>query len=109
MLPFLGIDPKSHSVKPIGAGLIHGTYVVEDQHNKPAYIFQHLNTNVFRVPEDISWNLRQLQSFLKEQGSDYFIPLPLQTPGGEDYLIHDGQYFRLSPFVMGCSAPSLAF
>ena len=107
LLPFLGIDPQFHTVKPIGAGLIHGTYVVQDQSDVPTYILQHLNKNVFRIPEDISWNLGLLQGFLKEHGSDYFIPLPLQTPGGEDYLIRDGEYFRLSPFVEGSHAVSI--
>lgn len=115
LLPLFGIDPGSHSVHPIGAGLIHGTYVVQDQIDRPVYILQHLNTNVFRIPEDISWNLGHLQAFLREHGSDYFIPLPLQTPSGEDYLIRDGQYFRLSPFVAGshavsiCTSPDQAF
>jgi Ser/Thr protein kinase RdoA (MazF antagonist) len=115
LLPLLGIDPRSHAVKPIGAGLIHGTYVVQDQFDSAVYILQHLNKNVFRIPEDISWNLGLLQAFLKEQGSDYFIPLPLQTPGGDDYLVRDEHYFRLSPYVAGshalsiCTSPDQAY
>lgn len=115
LLPSFGINANLHSVEPIGAGLIHGTYVVRNQHGRPAYILQHLNKGVFRIPEDIAWNLGRMQAFLSERGSDYFIPFPLQTSAGDDYLIHEGNYIRLSPFVPDshavsvCTSPNQAF
>lgn len=115
LLPSFGIDPDLHSVAPIGAGLIHGTYVVRNQSNESAYILQHLNKGVFKIPEDIAWNLGQMEAFLTDNGSDYFIPFPLKTSAGADYLIHEGNYFRLSPFVPDshavsvCTSPSQAF
>ena len=107
LLPFFGIDPHAHTVKPIGAGLIHGTYVVHNQSDIPVYILQHLNNAVFRTPEDISWNLGRLQAFLEAEHSNYFVPFPLKTENGDDYLIQDGRYYRLSPFVPGSHAVSI--
>ena len=115
LLTSFGLNPDSYSIQPIGAGLIHGTYVAQDQHDSPVYILQHLNNGVFRIPEDIAWNLGRLQDFLNVQGSQYFVPFPLKTPNGQDYLIEDGRYFRMSPFVPGshavsvCSSTSQAF
>jgi Ser/Thr protein kinase RdoA (MazF antagonist) len=115
LLPPFGINPDSYSVKPIGAGLIHSTYVIHNQYDNPAYILQHLNNDVFRIPEDISWNLRCLQMFLEERGSGYFVPFPLQTAAGQDYVIQEGRYYRLSPFVPGshavsvCTSPNQAY
>ena len=115
LLPAFGLKSDEWFVKPIGAGLIHGTYVVEDQSGVPGYILQHLNNAVFRVPEDISWNLGRMQAFLLEKQDAYFVPFPLKTVLGEDYLIKDQKYFRISPFVPGshavtiCTSPEQAF
>jgi Ser/Thr protein kinase RdoA (MazF antagonist) len=114
-LTAFGLNPDNFTVKPIGAGLIHSTYVVQDQFGKSAYILQHLNNDVFRIPEDISWNLERLQSFLEVQGSSFFVPFPVKTALGHNYHIEDGKYFRLSPFVPGshavtiCTSPGQAY
>lgn len=115
ILPSFGLNPDEWTIKPIGAGLIHGTYVVHDQHGTPSYILQHLNNGVFRVPEDISWNLGRLQAYLKEKKIPDLVPFPLKTALGQDYLIRDDKYYRLSPFVTGshavtiCTSPGQAF
>jgi len=82
-----------------GAGLIHGTYLIESGDAK--YILQEFNNAVFPFPERITHNQRQVKS----QGDDSLLPftLPLPIPNSAQKLITEwnGQLFRLFEFVSG--------
>lgn len=107
ILESFGLNAQNLQCSPIGNGLIHSTYALEDQIGRSCYILQHLNNNVFEKPEDIAWNLGRLKQYLADEASDYFIPFPLQARDGSDYVIAQGKYFRLSPYVPGSHAVSV--
>lgn len=85
-------------VVSFGNGLIHSTYRVEKA-GEPKFILQKMNTMVFKKPLDISSNLKHLSSFLISNDREIFFPLPVKTNNGEDYALHNGEYYRLTPFV----------
>ncbi len=82
-----------------GAGLIHGTYLIESGDSN--FILQEFNTSVFQFPERISHN----QRLVKSQGNDTFLPfqLPLPIVNSNNKLITTmgGRFFRLFEFVPG--------
>lgn len=82
-----------------GAGLIHGTFLIEAGDSN--FILQEFNNAVFRFPERITHNQRQVKS----QGDDSLLPftLPLPIPNSAQKLITDwnGRLFRLFEFVSG--------
>lgn len=99
-------------IQSFGAGLIHGTYLIETKKNR--YILQEFNLGVFNYPERITHN----QHLIKSQGDDSVLPfeLPLPIANSEGKLItkSDDKLFRLFDFVDGVtiqkiSHPSQAF
>ncbi|PZX52734.1 phosphotransferase enzyme family protein [Algoriphagus chordae] len=90
---------EDFSFHPFGAGLIHGTYLIDSGEDK--YILQEFNTTVFQFPERIAHNQRQIKS----QGDDSLLPftLPLPIPNSAQKLITEwnGKLFRLFEFVSG--------
>ena len=93
-----GLNPSLYSVEPFGSGLIHHTYLLKSQ-GVSEYILQEVNTDVFRRPGDIAFNLRITGSYLRENHPDYYFPLPLNTVSGEPYAEENGRIYRLTPFV----------
>ena len=96
-------NPGAYSVDLFGDGLIHHTYIVKKA-SEPEYILQEVNTNVFRSPLDIAFNLKSLSDFLDERGVDVFFPLPLYTREGKPYVTVDDKLYRLTPFKKGAHA-----
>lgn len=103
---------EDFTFQPFGAGLIHGTFLVESGDSK--FILQEFNNGVFQNPERISHN----QRLVKSQGNDTFLPfqLPLPILNSNNRLITtvDGRLFRLFEFVSGLTiqeitAPEQAF
>ncbi|UZD21978.1 aminoglycoside phosphotransferase family protein [Algoriphagus halophytocola] len=90
---------ENFQFKAFGAGLIHGTYLIESGDSK--FILQEFNNAVFQFPERISHN----QRLVKSQGNDTFLPfqLPLPLLNSNNRLIStvDGRLFRLFEFVSG--------
>lgn len=91
---------EEFSILPFGNGLIHSTHqVVKD--GKPEYILQQINQGVFKKPVAIAENLQKLAEYLTYKHSNVILPLPLNTSSGESYAMHDGIFYRLTPFVPG--------
>ncbi|WP_425637005.1 phosphotransferase enzyme family protein [Algoriphagus yeomjeoni] len=82
-----------------GAGLIHGTYLIETEASK--FILQEFNNDVFQFPDRISHN----QRLVKSQGNVTFLPfqLPLPILNSNNGLITTvgSRLFRLFEFVSG--------
>ncbi|MEY2587511.1 MAG: hypothetical protein RLY11_1360 [Bacteroidota bacterium] len=103
-----------YTLHSFGTGLIHKTFVVEKNKEK-VFILQQVNHRVFPWPENISHNIQLLSSWLKGNNVKTLLPAPLKTINGNDYVIIDGEYFRLIPFVENshsidtCSIPEEAF
>jgi len=93
-------DIENLTIDKFGNGLIHGTYVVSKE-NKPAFILQQINTEVFKTPDAIASNLEYLSNFLTSHNQDVFFPVAQKTLTGLHYAIEDNTYFRLTPFVLG--------
>ncbi len=101
-------------ISPFGTGLINHTWVVESATDK--YILQRVNSNVFKKPEDISFNIERIGNFLSENHPDYLFVKPIKTIENNEFVNIPGEgYFRLFPFVKNShtvdlvSNPSQAF
>jgi Ser/Thr protein kinase RdoA (MazF antagonist) len=94
-----GLDPKNYTVTPFGSGLINHTWTI-GCHQQPRYILQQVNTAVFRHPEDIALNIRNVGQYLQQHYPGYLFAGALPTTAG-DYLVIDEQerYYRLFPFI----------
>jgi N-acetylhexosamine 1-kinase len=79
-------------VAPLGSGLIHRTYLVttkEGSASRPApYVFQELNSNVFRDPHSVMSNIMKVQSALCDYPEPTLTFLP--RVDGDGYLAADG-------------------
>lgn len=95
---FLGVN-QGLGIHPYGDGLIHQTYIVGEQKEEPLFILQRVNHHVFKKPDDIASNLDLLHSFLTSSGIADLFPMPLKTTDGKDYVVTEGNYYRLIPFV----------
>ncbi len=108
------LDPAIYHAKTFGSGLIHSTYLVTLA-DEPRYILQQVNHHVFRKPEDIAHNLRIIGNFLKVNQPDYTFTNPITDKEGQDYVMDDGNYYRLYAFVPGthtidlCTKPEQAY
>ena len=85
--------------QPFGAGLIHGTYLIESGNSR--FILQEFNNGVFRFPERISHN----QRLVKSQGNSgilpFQLPLPILNSGNRLITTVGDRLFRLFEFVSG--------
>lgn len=108
------LDPLKYTARLFGSGLIHSTYMVS-LGDEPRYILQRVNHHVFRKPEDIAHNLKIIGSFLKANQPDYMFTSPIPDMEGKDYVMDDGDYYRLYAFVPGthtvdlCEKPEQAY
>jgi Ser/Thr protein kinase RdoA (MazF antagonist) len=99
--PILSRFFENHSdFKPsmFGTGLIHRTYILE-KNNKPAYILQEVNVQVFTKPWNITSNLNALDDFLNKARIHDLFPMPINTLDGQPYAIVNDTYFRIVPFI----------
>lgn len=83
--------------KPFGSGLINHTFLISTDKNQ--FILQKINKNVFKQPEIIADNLRMAGEYLAEKHPDYLFIQPLQTIDKHDFVIEEGEYWRIMPFV----------
>lgn len=99
ILELYGLSAGDYEVKPFGSGLINHTWKVN---GAKSYILQHVNTNVFKGPEQITENIALLDAYLKKKAPGYLFVSPLPALSGK-YLVQsaDGSFFRLFPFVEG--------
>lgn len=80
-------------VTPLGSGLIHGTYLVTSPDSP--YVFQELNSRVFRDPHGVMSNIRRVQEALSCYPEPTLTFLP--RADGDGYLAADGnsgKYWR---------------
>ncbi len=80
-------------VTPLGSGLIHGTYLVTSPDSP--YVFQELNSLVFRDPHGVMSNIRRVQEALSCYPEPTLTFLP--RADGNGFLVADnasGKYWR---------------
>jgi hypothetical protein len=93
-----GLDPAEYAAVLFGSGLIHQTYLVS-KNGMAAYILQQVNHHVFKRPEDISHNLHIMGNFLVVHAPEYPFTFPVAAESGGDYVMSDGNYFRMFRFI----------
>lgn len=98
---------KIKSAKPITAGNINSTYIVDAEHEK-RYILQKINKYVFKNPEEVMQNIRRVSRHLKkkalEEGGnpDVEVLHPIDTLDASKFLIDaDGEYWRMYDMIEG--------
>ena len=100
-------------VEPFGGGLINETYRIDT--DQGVFIGQRLNTQVFPYPDRIAFNVRSAARYLAQKDENYLFLAPILTNSGQEWAIHEGDYWRLTPFVPNSYAisvvetPALAF
>jgi hypothetical protein len=97
-----GLD--SAAVKPVlfESGHIHRTFLLVDKRkNKPLWVLQGLNKNVFKQPELImdNWN-RALNQINKMAADGLLVGFKLTANGRSIFTDNQGSCWRLMPFVV---------
>lgn len=94
-----GLNPGQYEISPFGTGLINRTWRLSTP-QKPCYILQQINTAIFKRPDDIADNIRNLGNYLQQHAPGYLFVGALPTRSGSDlYVDAEGRYFRLFPFI----------
>ncbi|WP_276090618.1 aminoglycoside phosphotransferase family protein [Pedobacter sp. JY14-1] len=106
LLPLYGISQENAVIQPYGAGLINHTWRIST--DSRTYILQRVNQAVFKHPEAIDKNLRMLKAHVAETYPGYLFVAPLPALSGETLVVHDGDHYRLFPFIDGTHAINVA-
>lgn len=94
-----GLEEKDFQIQAFGTGLINTTWKIADQSGNAKYILQKINQQIFREPDDIAFNIRMTDSYLKNNFPDYLFVSPVTTMAGEGLVKASDGYYRLFPFV----------
>ncbi|HEU0063493.1 MAG TPA: aminoglycoside phosphotransferase family protein, partial [Flavisolibacter sp.] len=94
------LDPDKYEVQAFGDGLINQTYKVQEKTSNSNFLLQQINTSIFKKPEEIALNIKNIAAYLHSNHPSYLLPVPLQTiHGNELYIDEQHNYFRLFPFI----------
>lgn len=85
------------SVRPFGDGHINQTFLIETK--REAFVFQQINTSIFKNPEHIDQNIRTAAVFLAQRAPNYLFIRPIETTQGQTMIQVNNQSWRLMPFV----------
>ena len=100
ILSEFALDTENYTASVFGTGLIHKTYLIKKD-DQPCYILQQVNHQVFKKPEDIASNLHIIGNFIKVHAPEYPFTFPISSRDGNDYVVEDGNYFRMFRFITG--------
>ena len=89
---------KNPIFTPISIGLINSTYKIID--NGATYIFQQINTHIFKNPLYIDSNITQIQQFLKLHFPDYIFPAFLYSIHHKSIEIIHNNYCRVYKSIL---------
>jgi Ser/Thr protein kinase RdoA (MazF antagonist) len=100
ILTHYGLNPADYLIQAFGSGLINRTWKISTASGKPCYILQQINTAIFKQPEDIALNIRNVGNYLQQHYPNYLFAGALPTTSGDDlYIDEKKQYYRLFPFI----------
>ena len=92
------------TIKEYGNGHINDTYCTE----KPKYILQRINTNVFKNPDELMQNIENVTEFLRKKIIDNYgepdretMTIIKTTDGKNYYKVDKDNVFRLYKFISG--------
>ena len=91
------------SAEPYGNGHINDTFLVESKKEngeRKRYILQRINTNVFKKPQEVMYNIEAVTDYLKTKTEDERKVLSLvRTKEGKAYHEDESGFWRLYDFV----------
>src|SRR5437868_15446694 len=94
------LDPDMYEVQAFGDGLINRTFKVQGKAGNSNFLLQQINRSVFKKPEEIAINIKNIAAYLHSNHPSYLLPVPLQTINGKElYIDEHHNYFRLFPFI----------
>lgn len=99
--------------EPVGSGNINDTYRVDVERGgrQERYLLQRLNHQVFKNPEAVARNIRQVANWLGDQNEEYpyRIARPVAGLDGADLQRDEaGNYWRVFTFLDQCYTPETA-
>ena len=94
-----GVDEGNFIVRPFGNGLINTTWIIEGKTGREKYILQKINDQVFKHPQDIAFNIRLIDDYLKKYFPKYLFVSPCLTAAGSDFVKSNARYYRMFPFI----------
>lgn len=87
------------NVAGFGSGLINSTWKVGTTSGN--FILQKINTNVFKQPEDLGYNVRLIADYLAANHPEYYFIAPLKTVDGSNLCHFEDGWYRMAPFADG--------
>lgn len=105
VLAVFGFDASLVAVKPLGAGLINHTYLVQSEND--AFVLQKINTAVFKNPVAIAHNIKWVSDYLAANNPDYYFVAPMPSVHGNQMEYIEDGYYRVFPYVNGSHAKTV--
>ncbi len=99
VLEAYNFDPAKYIIKPFGNGLINHTWKISSDHSNDVYILQRINTNVFKQPENIAANIKNIADYLQKKNPEYLFIAPVKTVARTEMHQDEEGYFRVFPFL----------
>lgn len=91
-------DGRAVSAETYGSGHINETYLVTTDRGV-RYIFQRLNSTVFKNPAQVMENIIGVTEYLRRQGNDRMLQL-MDTKDGQKYILSsDGMLYRMYNYI----------
>lgn len=97
---------KNPLFTPISVGLINSTYKIMD--NGATYIFQQINTHIFKNPLYIDSNITQIQQFLKQNYPKYIFPEFLYSINNKSIELIQNKYCRVYKSILNVQTFNIA-
>jgi Ser/Thr protein kinase RdoA (MazF antagonist) len=94
-----GFAEKNFQVLPFGSGLINTTWKIADKQGNAKYILQKINQQIFKQPDDIAFNIRLIDDYLKNHFPDYLFVSPVVTIAGGEFVKTNEGYYRMFDFI----------
>lgn len=90
------------TVEPVSNGLINHSYIVTSDTSGNSFLLQQINHTVFKEPALVQENYELVWSYLKDSGSDFFIPEPKQFIGDLTlFCDSNDNYWRVFEYIYG--------
>ena len=94
-----GLSAENFQVLPFGSGLINTTWKIADKQGNSKYILQKINQQIFKRPEDIAFNIRLIDNYLKMYFPDYLFVSQVVTIKEDELVKTDDGFYRMFPFI----------
>ena len=94
-----GLQAENFQYIHFSSGLINTTWKLSDKADNPKYILQKVNQQIFKHPDDIAFNIRFIDNYLKDYFPDYLFVSPIVTIAGDELVKNNDSIYRLFHFI----------